>query len=281
MFEFCDIKLDMLEPGRGYVEGKRDCWVHRKTTPYIIFAQAFKGHYELEADGQNLILREGEAFFTPPDLPLVITHRINPKSGEMKMRWLHFNVSLLGGIPIERMFDFPLKVEKDICEKMAEPIDELYRLRDSCSIASAIRKNLLGYQCLELLFPLLKPHYDTVAFSRYSARIVQIIEYIRGHKGRTIHIGALAAHCGISRAGLYKLFSATLNTTPQRYINRMRLEQVAEMLRSTDKTIGEIAAELNFPDQFVLCRQFKTQYGMPPNEYRKNKSWQYNGLGVK
>jgi len=276
MFNINDIKLEMLTPGSGVMSEKTELLVHRKTTPYIIFAQGYVGNYELEAAGKHMVMATGDAFFTPPNLPLVITHRLDPARQEMRMRWLHFNVSLWNGIPLDAMYEFPLVVEKRTADKLVKPLRKLSQLRDDLSFAATVRKNELGFKCLKYLLPLLKPRSNMAGFSRYSPRIVPIIDYIRQHLTRRLSIEELAEHGNISRAGLYHLFEATLNVSPHQYINRLRLDLIAEKLRGSDLTIGEIAAELDYPNQFLLSRQFKERYGVSPQLYRKTRAWLYD-----
>ena len=67
-----------------------DAYCHCKTIPYYIFAQAFEGHYEIDANGEFAVCEEGGAFFVPPDTPLKIWHYVNKKSGIMRVRFVHF-----------------------------------------------------------------------------------------------------------------------------------------------------------------------------------------------
>lgn len=41
------------------------------------------------------------------------------------------------------------------------------------------------------------------------------------------------------------------------------------MLEQDDKSIKEIAHELNFPEQFTFRKYFKARVGIPPKEYRR------------
>jgi len=72
-----------------------------------------------------------------------------------------------------------------------------------------------------------------------------------------------------------------LNTSPYHYILELRLEQIAERLRNSSATLGEIAAEFNYPNQFLLSRQFKARYGMSPQHYRQTREWQYDPVSLK
>ena len=65
-------------------------YLHCKTLPVYIFAQAYEGWYELEAGGEAVRCEEGGAFFTPPNLPLKIRHHVNRASGVMRVRYVHF-----------------------------------------------------------------------------------------------------------------------------------------------------------------------------------------------
>lgn len=275
MFEYNDIKITLLMPGSGKVCRNRDGYIHCKTTPYIIFAQAYVGHYELTVAGQTWRLRPGEAFFTPPNLPLTITHRVEPESGEMRMRWLHFNVVFPGGIPLDTMFDFPFRVDRETSDKLAVPIDELQQLDDTHTIAAAVRKNQLGFTCIHHLLPLLRPRKNLDEFYRMSPQLLPLLDYINRHIHRAISLDELARYGHLSRAGLCRLFTAALNAPPYHYILRVRLEQIAECLRNSSASIGEIAAEFNYPNQFLLSRQFKANYGISPHIYRQTQAWKY------
>ena len=281
MFEYNDIKITTLAPGGGALEAKKDGHLHCKTTPYIIFAQAYVGHYELTAAGQTWIMEPGEAFFTPPNLPLAITHRVDPSIGKMRMRWLHFNVVFPGGIPLDAMFDFPFHVDRETSEQLAGPIEELRHLSEVHTIAAAVRKNQLGFTCLHHLVPLLQPRKNLEGFYRLSPQLLPLLDYINRHLRQSISIAEITRHGHLSRAGLNRLFAAALNTPPYHYILRLRLEQIAECLRNSSASIGEIAEKFNYPNQFLLSRQFKSQYGMSPQRYRQTMAWKYDPTPLK
>lgn len=52
------------------------------------------------------------------------------------------------------------------------------------------------------------------------------------------------------------------------------------MLDSTSKSIKEIAAELNFPEQYTFRKFFKLHVGVPPKEYRKRMASRGDAEGV-
>jgi AraC-like DNA-binding protein len=276
VFSVEDIKIRLLKPGRGFWPAERDGFIHRKTTPYIIFAQAYQGRYELRAVGKHFDIGEGGAFFTPPNLPLEITHHINHEAGEMRARWIHFNVTLWGSVPLEALFDFPLAVEKTDAERLAGPVEELLRLAGKSDLASAVREKRLGLECLELLLPLLKPRKNMEETLRRPGRLPAVIEYMRAHCAEKLSVRELSLRSGMSRAGLYQLFGDTIGVPPHQYITQLRIELAAEKLRETGMTLAEIASALGYPNQFLLSRHFKNQHGVSPREYRKTRPWQFD-----
>lgn len=58
--------------------------------------------------------------------------------------------------------------------------------------------------------------------------------------------------------------------TPSEWIIDITITQAKLLLEKTKKSIKEIAADLNFPEQFTFRKYFKQHTGMPPKEYRLN-----------
>lgn len=54
-------------------------------------------------------------------------------------------------------------------------------------------------------------------------------------------------------------------------LNLLTFNEACNLLKSTDKTIGEISIELNFSDQAAFTNFFKQHAHMPPNTYRKEQ----------
>lgn len=58
--------------------------------------------------------------------------------------------------------------------------------------------------------------------------------------------------------------------TPNEWIDKYVTLEVRVLLKNTNKSIKEIAHELNFPNQSFLGKYFKEHVGMSPSEYRKS-----------
>lgn len=68
---------------------------------------------------------------------------------------------------------------------------------------------------------------------------------------------------------LSNLFSSIEGRTIEKYIIQQRIEKVKELLKYGDKTISEIAFELNYSSAQYLSNQFKQVTGMTPSHFRE------------
>lgn len=66
-----------------------------------------------------------------------------------------------------------------------------------------------------------------------------------------------------------RLFKDQVGVSFREYCNRIRLERAAELLRSTDKRVIDVALECGFNNVSYFNRCFIKAYGVPPGEYRK------------
>lgn len=57
--------------------------------------------------------------------------------------------------------------------------------------------------------------------------------------------------------------------TPTEFVNRLRTEHAARLLRTTDKSVLETALDCGFENQGYFHRCFKTRFGTTPLTYRK------------
>ena len=78
----------------------------------------------------------------------------------------------------------------------------------------------------------------------------------------------VAEECGVSTAHLIRSFSRHMGMTPKKYMDRLRVERACELLKCTDKSMEEIAAESGFSEARHMRRVFHEIVGTSPREYR-------------
>lgn len=73
----------------------------------------------------------------------------------------------------------------------------------------------------------------------------------------------------MERTGLYKRLSALIDQSPSVFIRSIRLRHAAELIKSGELTIAEIAERTGFSSSSYLSRCFQEEYGCKPSEYAR------------
>ena len=108
------------------------------------------------------------------------------------------------------------------------------------------------------------------AFDAADDPVTKVVELIKTNIGQTINIPALATQADLSQRHLERLFKQRFGISPREYIIRLRVLIAADLLKSTVKSITEIALESGFYDHSSFTRQFKNHFGTLPLKYRKS-----------
>lgn len=80
-------------------------------------------------------------------------------------------------------------------------------------------------------------------------------------------LGAIARRLGCSDQVFRKRFRDLANEPPGTYRERARLERACLSLATS--SVGEVAHELGFCDQFQFSRRFKARYGISPMQFQR------------
>lgn len=105
----------------------------------------------------------------------------------------------------------------------------------------------------------------------------RFVRYLREHlTDEDCLVRALAAS-GCSRNVLSRRFRATLETSPARFLWKLRTERGVALLRETGLTVAEIAYQCGFKNPFHFSRAVKNLQGEPPRQIRQ-KAWKQKEL---
>ena len=72
-----------------------------------------------------------------------------------------------------------------------------------------------------------------------------------------------------SKSTLMRNFRKATGTTPHQFQLKKKYAYAAELLKTTQYTIGEICDMIGIGNQFLFSRYFRKIYGVPPSRYRK------------
>ena len=84
----------------------------------------------------------------------------------------------------------------------------------------------------------------------------------------SVTIQQVAEEMGVSYSNFRKLFKEYTGLSPAVYQQDLRLQRAKELLTTTDKSIKEIAYQLNFESPDYFSAKFKNKTGRRPSELR-------------
>lgn len=93
-------------------------------------------------------------------------------------------------------------------------------------------------------------------------------ELIRADLRQRWSLEELAIRVHLSPSQLGRVFVASFGSSPFEYLTRLRVEQMALLLRTTDATVSEIAAQVGWRDVGYASLQFRRALGVTPRRYR-------------
>ena len=105
----------------------------------------------------------------------------------------------------------------------------------------------------------------TAAFATYQT----CSEYIRQNCLSLQTLSQIAEACNIDEAYLCRLFKRIGESSPYKFLNRLKLNIAAGRLQTPGVTIKQIAFELGYSSPFHFSRAFKKAYGVSPDAFRQ------------
>lgn len=94
-------------------------------------------------------------------------------------------------------------------------------------------------------------------------RVVALVE----ERSDLLTVARLCAETELSERALQRLIHRRLGLTPKWLIQRRRLQEAAERLRTTSATLAETAAMLGYADQAHFTRDFSRVTGTTPSKF--------------
>jgi transcriptional regulator GlxA family with amidase domain len=70
----------------------------------------------------------------------------------------------------------------------------------------------------------------------------------------------------------FKEFRLLTGLTPNEFLNRLRIQSASDLLRSTNKSMIDLAFASGFQSLSAFNKQFKRYTGLSPREYRNKKT---------
>ena len=110
--------------------------------------------------------------------------------------------------------------------------------------------------------------YTTSARHRESDNIANAAAFMESNYMNDISISSLLDVSHYSQRHFIRLFSEIYNTTPQKYLLGIRINQACRLLRETRLPVTDISCQCGFNDPNYFSRAFKKATGRSPLSFR-------------
>lgn len=111
---------------------------------------------------------------------------------------------------------------------------------------------------------------DVTAGQRYNRAVAQVIDYVRQNYHEPISLELAAELVHLNPDYLSRLFKKATGMTFVAYLTSVRLTRAAELLKTTDQKVYEIAEAVGYSNIGYFSGLFKRRYGVNPFEYRNS-----------
>lgn len=102
-----------------------------------------------------------------------------------------------------------------------------------------------------------------------NAKVAEIQSYLAAHYAEDVNLDNLAKIFFLSKNYLCDIFRSVTGTTVMSFLIESRLAVAAHLLRTSDRSIREIADSVGYADSAYFSRAFKKLYGMSPESWRR------------
>ena len=102
-------------------------------------------------------------------------------------------------------------------------------------------------------------------------RLKTVLQLISQHYAEDLPVSAAAAACGCSTSHFMRWFKQMTGHGFTAFLKDYRLNAAAEALRLGDEPILTVAEQAGFRNLSYFNRAFKTQFGLTPRDYRRER----------
>ncbi len=169
------------------------------------------------------------------------------------------------GMPIE---DYCIYCYKDGRFTEEVTMKEMIRL---CSRYVSGNSREMAIANMKIQFPRLKRWAQKEETQHeYHKSINRVLEYIQGHLEENTDLKTLSSIANISPYHFHRIFKSTIGESLAAYVQRLRLEYVAEQLKTSKKSLGKLAVQTGYSSEQALSRAFKKYFNLPPSVFKSS-----------
>ncbi len=265
-------------------------WVYPEAQcPYSMIRYIFAGSAIFQVDGESFTVGRGDVFFIPQGC------RLECRAIEqVEFISVRFFDSIQ--IPGENMLNYLWHVEQlyrfPDDEEIRTYFERIYQYAISkFSYKRLVMRGYLNLICAKLaacssdeneLFEedrVMQETLNDVDYLRERAlesvknkdpRINMLVEYITLHPEKNLTQEQMCEMVSISGSTLRRIFKKETGKTIYEFVNERKMQYAAHLLVTTIEPVSEISYQLGYESPSYFSKQFRENYGVSPQAYRKN-----------
>ena len=102
------------------------------------------------------------------------------------------------------------------------------------------------------------------------ARLRRALDFMSANMHAQLALEAIAAEAAVSKFHFIRLFRERLGVTPMQHLSELRLATAAQMLRTTDLPVDQVAKNCGFFNAAHFSNAFRKRFGASPMKFRAN-----------
>lgn len=241
---------------------------HRSEREHVLFQYTLSGQGSLRLGNTEVQTTTGKAFLVT--IPGEHHYGLPPAGGV----WEFMYIMLHGPLAVSLAEAYQAKngcvVELNRDAPVIRYLSNLLDKAENRLLASPFEASDAAYRFMMLL---LGDHPLLPKDERLPEPIAQVLQYIEMDYKGIESLEQLAQAAGLSKYYFVRLFQKHMGNTPLEYVNKLRIERAAELLRTTALSVEEIAEAVGFASGNYFSKVFKHWLGMSPAKFRKAETF--------
>lgn len=246
------------------------------------FAYVEKGQVYLGVNSDKILVKTGEALFVNKE----ILHACWCEEGDScTLESIVFKSELLGARDsifyrnymqhlIENS-DYPYFIFRPD-EKWQEEVLNLHKhiwkaaTNEEFGYEFSVRSDMSKIMLALMKHMSKKPKELSEKAMRTERRMKTMLNYIADHYGDDMKNSDIAQSATISESECVRCFRDSVGISPMKYVKQFRIQNAAELLIETNRSISDIASQCGFQDISYFTKSFREAKGKTPKEYRNH-----------
>jgi AraC family transcriptional regulator of arabinose operon len=245
------------------------CWTGWREMDY---RPAFNKLYFI-LDGEGWIkIEDRELYPEPGQVVLMPAHKQQSFSAisdrPFRKYWCHFT-AITGQTDVFHWLDLPCSFAGLDQAVVEELFCELVSAHQDSSIAARLKEKAILLHILSLLMEA-QPIRIRQSQSHEMERLTLIQRYVDEHLDQEMTLEEMAEVLHLHPNYFSKYFKRHFGIPPLKYVSRKRMDHAKLLLKTTSRSVKEVAAATGFDDANYFSKTFRREVGFSPSEYRLN-----------